>query len=433
MSDFNLAVNIDPAVLPILIDAGYKLCIAKKVNNQYTVVWQGSNILPFNQFTWSAKYQVFGQTATLDKYGVMHPATGTVDQSGKFTVENQFGLINLGVNSYVNGTYSPSYVSANPVVAGPTVLQPIESVLVWFDTQATTGTMILNASSQAIEVDFTSVPTHTLLYQTPSGAPAGRGVWYLDSDQAVLPMTYHVASNSFTIPEPDEGQLALMTELLNRRPRLRPAFTTSVVAAAEYESKEEGARFKDYLSASRPEGFAQWEVYRSDRTISVKMEVEIATDEEASVRSAMDKYLKILYAFDGTRYKTLTSTVHGRPVEPLQTDYPVPPVDVHRGNGKPPSPDTITATAVVRFHDDKKASAFSEQLNDATSPGIKFEATARGPAITIKFEAKGPKEGAQKRVRQAYDAAVAAFGCMPGGAEPVYVGSIVWMIAPLRP
>lgn len=82
----------------------------------------------------------------------MQPAAGTTDQSGKFTVQNDYGLISLGVNSYVNGTYAPSYVSANPVVAGPTVLQPIESVLVWFDTQVTTGTMILHASSQSIEV-----------------------------------------------------------------------------------------------------------------------------------------------------------------------------------------------------------------------------------------------------------------------------------------
>ncbi len=126
-------------------------------------------------------------------------------------------------------------------------------------------------------------------------------------------MTYHVASNSFTIPEPDEGQLALMTELLNTRPRLRPAFTAPVVAVAEYESEEDAARFKDYLSASRPEGFAQWEVYGSDCTVSVKMEVEVAADEEASVRSAMDKYLGILYAFDGAKYNTLASTVHGRP------------------------------------------------------------------------------------------------------------------------
>lgn len=42
MSDFNLTVTIDTAILPTLIDGGYKLCIAKKVNNQYTVVWQGS-------------------------------------------------------------------------------------------------------------------------------------------------------------------------------------------------------------------------------------------------------------------------------------------------------------------------------------------------------------------------------------------------------
>lgn len=127
-------------------------------------------------------------------------------------------------------------------------------------------------------------------------------------------MTYNLASNSFLIPEPDEGQLALMTELLNSRPTypVRPLFTAPVVAAAEYDSEDEAARFEDYLAASRPEGFAKWEVYKLARTVSVTMEVEIAIHEEASVRAAMDKYLEILYAFDGAKYKTLTSTVHGR-------------------------------------------------------------------------------------------------------------------------
>lgn len=42
MSEYALNVRIDPAALPILIKAGYKLCIAKKVNNSYSVIWQGS-------------------------------------------------------------------------------------------------------------------------------------------------------------------------------------------------------------------------------------------------------------------------------------------------------------------------------------------------------------------------------------------------------
>lgn len=93
-----------------------------------------------------------GQIATLDQYGIMGPARGAVDPSGKLTVQNNYRSINIGLNSYLNGKYSPFYVSQNPFVLGSIVLQPIETVMVWFATDVTSSTMILAASSEAIEV-----------------------------------------------------------------------------------------------------------------------------------------------------------------------------------------------------------------------------------------------------------------------------------------
>lgn len=37
---YSLSVSIDPGVLPLLLRNGYKLCLARKVNSTYDVVWQ---------------------------------------------------------------------------------------------------------------------------------------------------------------------------------------------------------------------------------------------------------------------------------------------------------------------------------------------------------------------------------------------------------
>ncbi len=42
MATYTLTVNVDSADLVPLKEAGYKLCIAKRVNDKYDVVWSGS-------------------------------------------------------------------------------------------------------------------------------------------------------------------------------------------------------------------------------------------------------------------------------------------------------------------------------------------------------------------------------------------------------
>ncbi|KAH9851378.1 hypothetical protein C2E23DRAFT_732983 [Lenzites betulinus] len=430
--DYNLTVSIDIGILPFLVNGGYKLCIAKKVNGVYTVIWQGSNVLANNQFSWSSKFQVIasGQSVTLDNYGIMNAAHGTSDESGKFTVQNNYGLINLGVNSYVNGVYAPSYVSEHPVVSGPTVLEPIETIMVWFETNVTTGTMILDASSQATEVDFTSIPTHTLLYKVPDGSPPGAGVWYHDSDQAVLPMTYHLRSNSFSIPEPSEATLALMSEFLNAPPSgRRPAFTAPVVAFTDFATHEGAAEFEAYMRANKPGGFARWDVSKADHVVSVSMEVGIAANKEASVRAASDKYLELLYAFQGPQFEELRLTVNGRAIDPIpRVDHTELTIPDEGGLLSIVTHDQTIGTAIVRFPTPAGAASFAEQVNHARSPGVELKAIPRGPGVTVKFETltKGRPEAARKRIHQTYEAAIAAFNSIPENPEPVYVGTIVW-------
>ncbi|KAI0824051.1 hypothetical protein BC628DRAFT_1420479 [Trametes gibbosa] len=461
--DYNLDVSIDINILPTLVKAGYQLCIAKKVNGVYTVIWQGSNILSDNQFSWSSKYQVFGsigfqsgalvrattnvqnimsgQTATLDQYGIMNSASGSQDGSGKFTVQNKYGLINLGVNSYVNGTYAPSYVSANPVVSGPTVLAPIESVMVWFDINVKTGTMILKASSQAIEVDFTSIPSHSLLYKVPDGAPPGAGVWYLDNSQAVLPMTYDLDSNSFSIPEPSDATLALMSELLNASTsRPSPGFASPVVAVADFVTDKHAAEFGDYLRANKPEEFTRWDVSSADNVISVTMQVtEVADDdaaavanEGASVRAASDKYLELAYAYGGPQFRKLRFTVERRaddPTDPASLLTVPGGEDSAQGHARD---DQLIGTAVVSFNTPADAGEFATYVRaHPRAAGVEMQASAGGPSVVVKLRtqttARGNnREAAYERVRETYAGVVGAFQSTPGRPKPVYVGHIVW-------
>lgn len=130
----------------------------------------------------------------------------------------------------------------------------------------------------------------------------------------MLPMTYNFIENSFSIPEPDDATLALITQSFNA-----PAggsgdrqSAAPVVAAAEFADADVAATFANYLLAHKPDGFAGWEVSKTDSAVSVTMEVEVAVDEAASVRAASDKYLEILYDFGEPKFKELRLTVKGR-------------------------------------------------------------------------------------------------------------------------
>lgn len=100
---FSLTVTVNSADIASLKAAGYKLCLAKKVNGTFNVIWQGGKYVAFprspftsleygvdkahsflyrNTFTWSSKYQVFGA----DNY-----ANGALVQASTEVVAIQFG------------------------------------------------------------------------------------------------------------------------------------------------------------------------------------------------------------------------------------------------------------------------------------------------------------------------------------------------------
>jgi hypothetical protein len=193
-STFELNVQIAANQVTSMKDLGYNLCIAKKVNENYTVVWTGDQAyLQNNLFEWQESYQVFGsntfesgalvsvstnvadidfnQTSILTKEGVMDAATGTV-APGPFFVNNQFGLIHIGVNGLLGDAFLPIYVSPT-VVEAINSLQPITTVMAWFAFNQSTSTMFFTSETAGIEVVYNGTTNMTISYSGPNGS----GVW----------------------------------------------------------------------------------------------------------------------------------------------------------------------------------------------------------------------------------------------------------------
>ncbi|TFK35756.1 hypothetical protein BDQ12DRAFT_668379 [Crucibulum laeve] len=192
---YTLVVEIANNQMETLKEGGFNLCVAKKANGAYTVVWSGkSDYLHENTFSWEEDYQVFGlnkfklgalvkaetnevdiafgQTCTLDSAGVMSPATGPTDDSGVFTVKNEFGKICLGVNQKLNGTFLPVFVSPT-VISGTATFEPIVEVKVWLQSHTETSTMIFNADEPGIEVSYAGDISKTVAYE----GKVGLGQW----------------------------------------------------------------------------------------------------------------------------------------------------------------------------------------------------------------------------------------------------------------
>lgn len=98
---YTLNVMLDAAELQDMKESGYSLCIAKKVNNKYNVVWQGTSsvlvkhilFIPLNhisrflentRFQWTEQYGVFGQAGF---------TSGALVDTSTNTVPIQFGML----------------------------------------------------------------------------------------------------------------------------------------------------------------------------------------------------------------------------------------------------------------------------------------------------------------------------------------------------
>jgi hypothetical protein len=192
MSKFTLDVHVDNEAIAELKKDGYQLCIAKKVMDKYTVVWEGRNFLNENHFEWQEQYKIFtvetfkegllatasddpqdiasGQTCTLDANGVLSDAKGASDTSGVFHLNNNFGEIHVGVSALIGGTYKPIFVTPENVVQGVVDLEPINTILVWFDSKVTTSMMFEHTVSRDKELTYEGDTLgHAVKYTLKSG------------------------------------------------------------------------------------------------------------------------------------------------------------------------------------------------------------------------------------------------------------------------
>ncbi|TFK34284.1 hypothetical protein BDQ12DRAFT_727062 [Crucibulum laeve] len=177
MTTYQLEVQIAPSDIRRLKEGGYNLCIAKKVNGAYSVIWSGDqNFAPSNTFEWVDEYQVFGvdsfkvgalvkaatnsediqpgQSCVLDQNGVMGVATGSAHSTGRFSVLNEYSAISIGVSAKLFGETRPVFVTPTSTV-GTTTFEPVDDIVVWFSPMLTTGTMISGADiTTSIEVKY---------------------------------------------------------------------------------------------------------------------------------------------------------------------------------------------------------------------------------------------------------------------------------------
>lgn len=118
-----------------------------------------------------------GQTCTIDNDGIMGPAQGPVDKSGKFYVQNNYKSISVGVNCSVTPpdtgveAFKPFYVSAVVEKDSKITLEPVDKVVVWFERKAVDSTMMSDIVTQGFTVDFTGAASN------PQTVSYNQGTW----------------------------------------------------------------------------------------------------------------------------------------------------------------------------------------------------------------------------------------------------------------
>lgn len=239
MSSKNLQINVEPEILTTLKKNNYVLCIAKMVNDDYTVIWQGlKTILGINNFSWEPKYEMFGtrtfssgfqvsastgsepieggQTCTLSSSGNLSSASGAIDASSPFFMKNQYGPINPGVNLVMpDGSTLPIYVDQFQAIIGTVQLLPKEKVQVWFQRSAETSTMISKVTGTSIELDFTGVSSHTVTYS---------------DQQKWIPLSLN-ANHMFVLPNGNPREAVSASGFLNFLVRFQPTIQMAICAS----------------------------------------------------------------------------------------------------------------------------------------------------------------------------------------------------------
>ncbi len=266
----------------------------------------------------------------------MRPAHGNSNASGEFYVENNYGSMHIGVNARLGTQFSAIYLSDQPFYTGKADLTPVEKVLVWFDMRSQTGTMLVKAITDTIEVcDYTSLTSRlctdfhansvTLTLQvnfTGSAAPQtvkyasdpltpGKGGW-TRAEQIVLSSTYHIDTDTFSLEKPSMACLAKLAADLIESQKYPQPNNLAVSALAEFHEPGAAQQFAQYALEHQPDGVRTWEFTHSGHIVESKLKAQKDLQDDLAVRFLQDAYLGVLYSFQGSKYKRLSFEIHGR-------------------------------------------------------------------------------------------------------------------------
>ncbi|TFK34286.1 hypothetical protein BDQ12DRAFT_727063 [Crucibulum laeve] len=118
----------------------------------------------------NSEYIQPGQSCVLDQSGMMENATGAAQSTGHFSVINNYGKINIGVNARLSGEDLPVFVTPLPII-GTTTLEPVDTIILWF-SRMQTGTMISGIYDEPFEVEYEGG-------QTSKTVKFSGGIWVL--------------------------------------------------------------------------------------------------------------------------------------------------------------------------------------------------------------------------------------------------------------
>ncbi|KZV84471.1 hypothetical protein EXIGLDRAFT_776506 [Exidia glandulosa HHB12029] len=178
----------------------YALCVAKKVNSCYSVVWTSTRDYNYeNEYSWTDDYQVgavqgfeagqdliklpatkkqhisFGQTVVREPNGVLKAATGAPNGES-FIVANMGGETHIVVDQMIGANFQTTWVDPDGTINGKVKVTPQLKVLVFFEKDITTGTMFVEVNYPAIEIDFTGTARQTVAF-VESKSIEKAGVW----------------------------------------------------------------------------------------------------------------------------------------------------------------------------------------------------------------------------------------------------------------
>ncbi|PSR76420.1 hypothetical protein PHLCEN_2v8455 [Hermanssonia centrifuga] len=301
---------------------------------------------------------MLGETCTLDENGSMRPAHGAPDASGEFHVRNDYRSIHIGVKAKLGNEFSAIYLSERPFYTGKVDLTPVEKVLVWFDMSSQTGTMLVKAITDTIEINFTgSAAPQTVKYASDPQTP-GKGAW-TRAEQIVLSSTYHIDTDTFSLEQPSMSCLAkLAADIVDSQKDLQLS-KVSVSALVEFHEPGAAQKFAQYALEHQPDGVRTWEFTHSGHIVESKLKAQKDQEDDLAVRFLQDAYLGVLYSFQGSKYKRLGFDIHGR-----NSTLPGIAQDLRS-----------TGTLLVEYRNKEKARQAAEGIADMSGYALQYEAT----------------------------------------------------------